>query len=110
MNTQTFLQTLLTLHITGLILMAGTTIVDYSAFKTFWKLIDQGRKDQLVLLEATSKFPRLTGIGAALLILTGFGMMILTHGAFWRAIMVQDKVCTGYYLILNGLVVGRRQG
>jgi hypothetical protein len=110
MNTLTFLQCLLTLHVTGLILMAGTTIVDYSAFKTFWELIDKGQERSTGLLEAISKFSRLAGIGAALLILTGIGMMALTHGVFGEQLWFRIKFGLVIILILNSLLVGRRQG
>jgi uncharacterized membrane protein len=90
--------------------MAGTTIVDYSTFKTFWKLIDNGQGRSTGLLEATSKFPRLAGIGAALLILTGIGMMALTHGVFGEQLWFRIKFALVIILILNSLLVGRRQG
>ena len=110
MNTTFFLQGLLTLHVSGLILMAGTTVIDYSTFKTFWKLIDSGQEKSEGLLEATSKFSRLAGIGAALLIFTGFGMMALTHGVFGEQLWFRIKFALVIILILNSLIVGRRQG
>lgn len=110
MNTTIFIESLLTLHLTGLILMAGTTIIDYSTFKTFWKLVDGGQEISVGLLEATSKFSRLAGIGAALLILTGVGMMALTHGVFGEQVWFRVKFTLVVILILNGLIAGRRQG
>ena len=110
MNTVIFIDGLLTLHLTGLIMIAGTTIIDYSTFKTFWKLVDGGQEISSGLLEATSKFSRLAGIGAALLILTGVGMMALTHGVFGEQVWFRIKFTLVVILILNGLVAGRRQG
>lgn len=109
MNLQILLQTLLVLHLSGLVIMAGTTIVDYSVFKTFWKQIDRGEPSSAGLMEATSKFSRLIGIGAALLVLTGIGMMAITHGAFGEQLWFRIKFGLVIILILNGILAGRRQ-
>ena len=107
---QTFLQALIVLHLIGLIMMVGTTFVDYITFKTFWKQFNQDKERSINLLQATSNFSRLIGIGAALLILTGVGMMAITHGAFGEQIWFRIKFGLVIILILNGLLVGRRQG
>ena len=106
MNSGTSLLLLLTLHLAGLVIMAGTTIVDYVVFRAFLKLPDAQR--QVVLV--TAKFSRLIGIGAALLILTGFGMMFLTNGAFGEQLWFRIKFALVLILIANALIVGRRQG
>jgi len=110
MNTQTFFQCFLTLHITGLTIMAGTTLVDYITFKTFWKLFDKGKEKSAILLRAMSKFPMLIGVGAILTIGTGIGMMALTNGVFGEQLWFRIKFALVIILILNGLLVGRRQG
>lgn len=104
------LNSLLTLHVTGLVLMAGTTVIDYSAFRTFWTLAGEGREASQGLLRATSKFSRLAGIGAALLIMTGIGMMALTNGVFGEQLWFRIKFALVVIIILNSLFVGRRQG
>ncbi|HEX3933578.1 MAG TPA: hypothetical protein VHW43_02795 [Puia sp.] len=106
MNTGIYLLLLLTLHLTGLIMMAGTTLVDYVVFRTFIKL-PTGQKETL---QVSAKFSRLIGIGAALLILTGFGMMILTKGVFGQQRWFRIKFGLVILLVANGLFVGRRQG
>ena len=110
MNTSTLLQSLLTLHLLGLITMAGTTLIDYSTFKTFWKQFDKDQSLSPGLLEARSKFSRIAGIGAAVLILTGFGMMAVTHGVFGEQLWFRIKFALVILLISNSLIVGRRQG
>lgn len=110
MNAQTLLQTLIVLHLTGLIIMAGTTFVDYTTFKTFWKQFDQDQEKSIGLLQSTAKFSRLIGIGAALLILTGIAMMAITNGAFGEQIWFRVKFALVIILILNGVLAGRRQG
>ncbi|WP_172336549.1 hypothetical protein [Mucilaginibacter sp. SG564] len=98
------------LHLSGLVMMAGTTVVDYSVFKTFWKQIDQGNSNPAGLMESTSNSSRLIGIGAALLVLTGIGMMAITHGVFGEQLWFRIKFGLVIILILNGILTGRRQG
>lgn len=110
MSSEILLSTFLTLHIIALTLMAGTTTIDYITFRSFWKLFDQKRETAIDLLQVTAKFSRVIGIGAAVLILTGLGMMILTHGVFGEQLWFRIKFALVILLILNGLLVGRRQG
>ncbi|MEO7045109.1 MAG: hypothetical protein ABI091_07345, partial [Ferruginibacter sp.] len=90
--------------------MAGTTFVDYTTFKTFWKQFALDREKSLGLLEATGKFSRLIGIGAALLILTGFGMMAITKGVFGEQLWFRIKFALVIVIIANALLNGRRLG
>jgi uncharacterized membrane protein SirB2 len=110
MNAQTLLLTLLVLHLTGLVIMAGTTFVDFTIFKTFWKQFDADQEKSQGILQATSKSSRWIGIGAALLVLTGVGMMAITHGAFGEQTWFRIKFALVIILILNGILVGRRLG
>jgi hypothetical protein len=110
MNTLTLLQALLVLHLTGLIIMAGTTFVDFTIFKTFWKQFDMDREKSQGILQATAKSSRWIGIGAALLVFTGIGMMAITHGVFGEQVWFRIKFGLVIILILNGILMGRRQG
>jgi hypothetical protein len=110
MNIAYFLPTLLTLHLTALIIMAGTTFIDYLAFQTFWELFDQDKERSAGVLQATARFSRLLGIAAAVLILTGIGMMAVTHGVFGEQLWFRIKFVLVLGLIANGLLGGRRQG
>ena len=101
--------TCLTLHLTALVLMAGTTLVDYLAYSSLWKSFEREERP-VALLRMMVKLPRVSGIGAALLILTGVGMMALTHGIFGEQLWFRIKFGLVILLILNSLLVGRRQG
>jgi uncharacterized membrane protein SirB2 len=57
-----------------------------------------------------AKIPRLAGIGAALLILSGIGMMALTRGVYGEQFWFQIKFGLVILVILNSLLIGRRQG
>jgi hypothetical protein len=98
------LPVLLILHLTGLILMAGTTIIDYIAMKTLWKPPDQ----QIGLLQFSGKFSMLIRIGAALLITSGFAMMIVTHGVFGEMLWFRIKFGIVIVLVING-IIGNKQ-
>lgn len=110
MNTSIFLPVLLVLHLTGLTIMAGTTIVDFTIFKTFWKHFDDDTEKSKGILAGTSKSSRLIGIGAALLVITGVGMMALTQGVFGEQLWFRIKIGIVLILMLNGIFFGRRQG
>jgi hypothetical protein len=101
---------LLVLHIAGLIIMAGTTLVDYLTYKTFWKIYALEKKTSTSLNKLMSRFSRLIGIGAAILILTGFAMMYVTHGIFGETSWFRIKFAFVIILVTNGVFVGRRIG
>jgi uncharacterized membrane protein len=110
MNTSIVYHSCLILHLTGLTIMAGTTLIDFIGYQTFWKLYSQEKEKANGILNFMNKFSRLIGIGAALLIFTGFGMMILTHGIFGEQIWFRIKFGLVIILIANSLLVGRRLG
>lgn len=108
MNTGTILQILIILHLSGLILMAGTTVVDYLLFKSFWKQLALDKERALGIMLGATNFARLIGIGAALLILTGIGMMAMTNGVFGEQLWFRIKFGLVILLILKGILLGRR--
>ena len=109
MNMMTLLNIFLIAHLTGLALMAGTTVADTVTFNAFSKSLQVDGKPSLTLLALMDKFSALLGIGAALLIISGTGMMIITHGAFAHQIWFKIKLGLILALILNGFLVGGRQ-
>ena len=104
------LQILLALHLSGLVIMAGTTVVDYITYRTFWKLTDQGDKKSAGLLPLMDKYGGVVRTGAAVLILTGIGMMILVKGAWGEQLWFRVKMGLVVMLVLNGMLAGNKQG
>lgn len=102
--------TFLTLHLTALTLMAGTTLVDFMAYRSLWKIVNQKKELSAGLLQLMAKLPRIIGIGAAVLITSGIGMMALTHGVFGQQLWFRIKFGLVLLLIGNGLIIGRRLG
>lgn len=100
----------LTLHLMGLTLMAGTTLVDFMAYQSLWKIINDKKELSTGLLQLMAKLSRIIGIGAAVLILSGIGMMALTNGVFGEQLWFRIKFGLVVLLILNSLLVGRQLG
>lgn len=90
--------------------MAGTTLVDFMAYRSLWKTVTNEKELSTGLLQLMAKLPRIIGIGAAVLVLSGIGMMALTHGVFGEQLWFRIKFGLVLLLIGNGLLVGRRLG
>jgi uncharacterized membrane protein len=95
-------------HLIGLILMAGTTLINFVSYQTFWKLLDLQKERALGVLSITAKLPRLMGIGAALLVFTGIGMVTLTHGVMAHQLWIRIKLLLVLLLIGNNIFNGRK--
>lgn len=103
------MQILLILHLTGLALMAGTTVVEYVTFREFARLFHSERERSHYLPGLMKKLSVLLGIGAALLIGSGIGLFLTTSGVFAHQVWFQVKLLIVLALILNGFMVGSRQ-
>jgi hypothetical protein len=96
MNTSNLLSKLLVLHLTALVVMAGTTIIDFLGYQTFWRLYDQKRGKSFGVLQLLNRFARL------------LGHRCCTAGRFWnryncgypwrscRKTLVQNQIRLGY--------------
>jgi uncharacterized membrane protein len=90
--------------------MAGTTLIDFVTVRGFWRLFEKQKEKAFGLLDATAAYSRLIGIGAAILIITGFGMMFVTHGVFGEQLWFRIKFIFVILLVANGVFIGRRLG
>ncbi|MDO3629102.1 hypothetical protein [Mucilaginibacter sp. BT774] len=88
--------------------MLGTTIAETVTFNVFSKSFKKDALPSLNLLALMDKFSALLGIGATFLILSGTGMMIITHGAFAHQIWFKIKLALILTLVLNGFLAGTR--
>ena len=110
MGTTNLLLTLVALHLISLVVMAGTTLIDFIAWRSFWKLSVLSQTEKAVgALETTASFSRIAGIGAALLVVTGLLMMVITHGVFGEQLWFRIKFALVLLLIANSLFIGRKQ-
>ena len=104
-----FFRTLLVLHLCGLTIMAGTTIVDYFTFKTFCKLANTGGNTGHGLLPIMSRYGELVRIGAAILLFSGLAMLVQEKGV-WQENWFKIKIGLVVLLVLNGMFVGNNLG
>ena len=110
MSSLYLLQSFLLLHLIGFMLFAGSTVADFVAFRQFWKQYGSDKTKAAAILQGMSKFPGVIRIGIITLVLTGVGMMAVTHGAFGEQLWFRIKFGLVVVVILNGVLVGRRQG
>jgi hypothetical protein len=109
MNTLSLLHLFLVLHIIGISLMVGTSVVERFTFGAFRRRLKRGDAASIVLLDHLSRLGVLLGIGAALLVLSGTGMLFLTGGVFVHQGWFKIKLVLVGMLILNGFGFGGRQ-
>jgi len=88
--------------------MAGTTVIEFINYQTFWKLFDQQKQQAANLLAAIVKFSKLTGLGAALIIFSGVAMIALTHGLMAGQLWFKIKMGFVLLLISNGVFNGNK--
>ena len=108
-NPQFLFRILLALHIIGIIVMAGTTVVDYMTFKIFCRLADQRDDRSVGLLSLMSKFGILVRAGAGTIILTSIGLLVLSKDIL-RQPWFRLKLMLVTGLFLHGMLVGNPHG
>jgi len=101
---------ILALHITGIVIMAGTTMIDYLTFKTFWKFADAGDNRVFGLIPLMAKYGIFVRAGAIAIIFTGITLFVWGKGAIWAQPWFKVKTVLVIALILNGLFIGNKQG
>jgi hypothetical protein len=110
MNATLALQMCLVLHLTGLVMMAGMSIADFVAYNNFWKQYALDREKGLAIFNASAPYQKFLAFGAVLLLITGVGMMALTHGVFGEQLWMRIKICLVVLILINGPILGKAQG
>jgi len=101
---------LLLAHIIGIILFAGTTLIDWLVSKSFWSAIDKDPANARVVHGVALRFQVLMGLGMAIIILSGIGMMVATKGVLGQATWFKIKFALAIAAILNGVLFGKGLG
>jgi hypothetical protein len=104
------LRLLLAIHISGLVVMAGTTIIDYVTFRTVVEPGDTARDEFRGLLPLMSRYGAIVRAGGAVLLITGISMLALTDGVWWNQLWLKIKMALVLMLILNGALIGNSNG
>jgi len=92
-------------HIIGLTLAAGTTVSAFILNRRFWNFYDTDKARAAMLMELGSRFPKITGMGIGLLLLSGVFFMSLTKGAFAGQLWFRIKMALVLLVIVNSFVV-----
>jgi hypothetical protein len=108
MNSSLFLLCLL-LHITGIVLLAGTTLASYIISRKFWSSLKTDRHKALIINSTTTTFERLTALGGVLTILSGIAMVALLEGIVAWQFWFKIKMALVVFIILNASLFARPQ-
>jgi hypothetical protein len=109
MYTQVFRQLLLIMHLSGLTLMAGTTVAAFVTFRAFTKRFTIKSESSSGLLQLLSNLDAIKGTGGILLILSGIGLTYITGWVFVHMLWLQLKLSLALLLPLNEILIGNRQ-
>jgi hypothetical protein len=109
MYTQTLRQLLLIMHLSGLILMVGTTVASFVTFRAFTKRFNLKSETSTGLLQLLSNLAPIKGIGGILLIISGIGLTFITGGVFLHMLWLQLKLSVILLLPLNEILIGNKQ-
>jgi hypothetical protein len=109
MYTQIFRQLLLVMHLSGLILMVGTTVASFVTFRAFVNRFNIKRETSTGLLQLLSNLAPVKGIGGILLIISGIGLTYITGWVFLHMLWLQLKLSLILLLPLNEILVGNPQ-
>jgi uncharacterized membrane protein SirB2 len=109
MSTQIIFQGFIVLHLIGFLLFAGTSVADFVGFRQFWKQYDLDKSKAASVMQAISVFPVLMRVGIGLIILSGIGIMYMTHGVFGEQLWFRVKFGLVIVIILNTFLFGQRQ-
>lgn len=101
---------ILALHITGIVIMAGTTMTDYLTFRTFWQFADAGDNRVFGLIPLMARYGAYIRTGAITIILTGIALFVLDKGTIWTQPLFKVKIVLVVALISNGIFIGNKQG
>jgi len=89
--------------------MAGTTMIDYVTFRTFLDKAGSNYRTSPGLLPMMAQYGTFVRAGGAVLLISGAVMLMLSPGV-WQQGWFRVKIALVVLLILNGTVVGNRNG
>src|SRR6187551_493505 len=104
MNLSFLYPTFLIIHLAALAVVAGATLINYLGYRTLWKLVPQENVKAEGVLFFLSKFGRVIGIGAALLVISGLGMMVMTRGVYGEQLWFRIKFAIVVLIVANIIV------
>lgn len=109
MDIFTLRQLFLVFHLSGMVLMIGTTVAEFVVFRVFVKSLNSQDKAVAGMLTLMSGLGKLLPVGGALLLASAIGLMAVTEGIYLSQLWLQVKPALILLLPVNGMLVGSRQ-
>jgi len=97
------------MHLSGLVLMVGTTVASFVTFRAFKKRFDIKSESATGLLQLLTTLDPIKGIGGILLIISGIGLTFITGWVFLHMLWLQLKLSLILLLPLNEILIGKKQ-
>lgn len=95
------------IHVIGISIMVGATVVDFFGFRKFWSAVKGDKTTATVYLDTGVLYQQLMGIGMLLIILSGISMMVYMHGVWGQQLWFRIKFGLIILVIINGLGIRR---
>jgi uncharacterized membrane protein SirB2 len=103
------LKTGLLLHMAGLSMIVGATLIGYIVVGYFRRVYAEGDADAGSIMRIMPRFSYLTGVGVGLLIVSGFAMMYATAWVYATQLWFHLKMPAVLLVIILGEIVNRPQ-
>lgn len=100
----------LVLHVIGITVMAGTSLIDFLTFRSLKKVLKIDTATSRTIEDSLDKLQRYLGIGMLLILVSGIGMMIKLHEVWGVQIWFKIKMGILLIIIINGLGLRRMLG
>jgi hypothetical protein len=110
MQTYVLIKTGLVLHLIGISLMVGITMVSVFAYQQSWSLLNTEKERSFVILKGTASYPMLQLIGALIIVTGGIVMMLGYHGIIMRMLWFKMKLVLLALIVVSQLFLGRPAG
>lgn len=110
MTTDYLLKLSLTVHIVGLTIAGGISLINYLTIRKFWKVFPIDKQKGTTIITAITKLPWLVWIGLVMLILSGAVMMYVAYSVFMEQLWFKLKLVLIILIIANGLMGSRFTG
>ena len=104
------LRLVLAFHLSGLVVMAGTTVIDFVTFRMVLQQGDRDKNETNGLLPLMTKYGAIVRGAGAVLVITGIAMLTLAEGVWWQQVWFKVKMALVVMLILNGALIGNKNG
>jgi hypothetical protein len=98
----------LVLHVIGITIMAGTTFLDFIAYRQFWKTPAPDSNRDFISANTLFKLQKIINIGMLLILLSGILMMYFMHQVWEQQLWFRIKMGILLLILLNGFALKRR--